>query len=244
MKKTYLIAGAIIALATGACTQTQIQQLQQQPTELVPEAETENGEATDTTPAEGEELAEEETISTTDSEHICSELLSCRLGLCPNGRRRKAALAAGKTMKEILAEEQRRAAQLKKKKGNTKDKVEEEENITPSPEQIAAAQKLMEEQEPNQSQKKSKTTSSRNKSTARQATAEVEDAVDTPELVPTTTSGIPGRGGLRRGHFAPPEEAASRGSSSRPRPNAVERHGLRSLSLPSSLPMNINGRTN
>ena len=132
MKKTYLIAGAILALATGACTQTQIQQMQQQPTEVVPAEETEGGEATDTEPAEGNEIAEEDEPSATDKEHICSGLLSCKLGLCPNGRRRKAALAAGKTLEEYEAEEQGKATQTK---DNNKDKQQKDEkkNISPAP---------------------------------------------------------------------------------------------------------------
>lgn len=56
------------------------------------------------------------------------------------------------------------------------------------------------------------------------------------------TSGIPGRSGLRLGHFAPPEEAASASDQPTPRPNAAEQHGLRSPLLPTSLPMDINGK--
>lgn len=50
------------------------------------------------------------------------------------------------------------------------------------------------------------------------------------------------RSGLRLGQFAPPEEAASAGENAEPAPNSVELHGLRSPSLPSNLPMDINGK--
>lgn len=51
------------------------------------------------------------------------------------------------------------------------------------------------------------------------------------------------RRGLRLGHFAPPEEAASSAENTAPRPNAVDLHGLRSPSLPGGqLPMDINGK--
>lgn len=50
------------------------------------------------------------------------------------------------------------------------------------------------------------------------------------------------RSGLRLGQFAPPEEAASAGENAEPAPNSVELHGLRSPSLPSTLPMDINGK--
>lgn len=51
------------------------------------------------------------------------------------------------------------------------------------------------------------------------------------------------RNGLRLGHFAPPEEAASSAENTAPRPNKVELRGLRSPVLRGgSLPMDINGK--
>ncbi len=64
---------------------------------------------------------------------------------------------------------------------------------------------------------------------------------DTPVYQPTTS--IPGRSGLRMGHFAPPEEAASTGENKAPTPNAVDMHGLRSPSLPKNLPLDVNGQS-
>ena len=56
-------------------------------------------------------------------------------------------------------------------------------------------------------------------------------------------SPIPGRSGLRLGKFAPPEEAASTGENAAPTPNAAERRGLRSPSLPTTLPLDVNGQS-
>lgn len=58
-----------------------------------------------------------------------------------------------------------------------------------------------------------------------------------------STSAIPGRSGLRMGHFAPPEEAASTGDNAAPAPNAAELRGLRSPSLPKNLPLDVNGQS-
>lgn len=63
----------------------------------------------------------------------------------------------------------------------------------------------------------------------------------TPAYQPTTA--IPGRSGLRMGHFAPPEEAASSGENKAPAPNAAELRGLRSPSLPKNLPLDVNGQS-
>lgn len=64
---------------------------------------------------------------------------------------------------------------------------------------------------------------------------------NTPVYQPTTS--IPGRSGLRMGHFAPPEEAASTGENKAPAPNAADMHGLRSPSLPKNLPLDVNGQS-
>lgn len=66
-------------------------------------------------------------------------------------------------------------------------------------------------------------------------------AYEAPTYQPTTS--IPGRSGLRMGHFAPPEEAASTGENKAPTPNAVDMHGLRSPSLPKNLPLDVNGQS-
>jgi len=71
------------------------------------------------------------------------------------------------------------------------------------------------------------------------AAALAADPATAPLIEPAAP--IPGQS-LRMGQFAPPEEAASAGENSAPAPNSVERHGLRSLSLPASLPMDINGK--
>ncbi len=71
-------------------------------------------------------------------------------------------------------------------------------------------------------------------------TAPVTQAA-TPTYRPTTA--IPGRSGLRMGHFAPPEEAASSGENAVPAPNAAELRGLRSPSLPKNLPLDVNGQS-
>lgn len=67
----------------------------------------------------------------------------------------------------------------------------------------------------------------------------------TQSATPTyqSTSAIPGRSGLRMGHFAPPEEAASTGDKAAPAPNAAELRGLRSPSLPKNLPLDVNGQS-
>ena len=74
---------------------------------------------------------------------------------------------------------------------------------------------------------------------ATQSTMELPS--NTPVYQPTTS--IPGRSGLRMGHFAPPEEAASTGENKAPAPNAADMHGLRSPSLPKNLPLDVNGQS-
>lgn len=107
----------------------------------------------------------------------------------------------------------------------------EGEQIAPTGEQQAAAEKMLSE------------------SAALEADEESLDVLPAPigneevldDVVPNT-SGIPGRNALRMGQYAPPEEAASASSARPPRPNRVEQHGFRSPSLPSKLPMDINGK--
>lgn len=235
MKRKYLIAGSLIALMSGACTQTQqTQQTQLQPSAQAPAAVTgENAEDTQNKTDENTDEAQQQPGKV----HVCSGLLSCKLGLCPNGRRRKAALAAGKTIEEIIAEEKKTAQQTQAAEAS-----EDEAPIAPSAEQMAAAQKLMQEQQ-QQSEPRRRASSASTSSSSRHEVPVAERVEHYPVVTAETTSGIPGRGGLRRGHFAPPEEAASRADNDSPLPNAAERHGLRSPSLPSSLPMNIDGRT-
>ncbi len=117
------------------------------------------------------------------------------------------------------------------------DETEEGKNITPSEEQMEAARALMAE---NNKKKKSSDKPSRKVT----AVEELVESHPQPEpVVVSNTSGIPGRSGLRMGRFAPPEEAISKGDGDATQPNAAERHGLRSPSLPKSLPMNIDGKT-
>lgn len=69
-----------------------------------------------------------------------------------------------------------------------------------------------------------------------------ESGEGTAATLSSSPAGIPGGTGLRMRRFAPPEEASSAGELPPPAPNTVEQHGLRSPSLPSSLPMDINGK--
>ncbi len=106
------------------------------------------------------------------------------------------------------------------------------EAVAPTPEQQAAAEHILS-----------------------QSADDADDADDAPqgespapvaaeEVVetPAPPAGIPGRRALRMGQYAPPEEAASTGAASAPRPNRAEQHGFRSPSLPSGLPMDIHGK--
>ena len=137
------------------------------------------------------------------------------------------------------------------------EEKKQEELISPTRNQMTAAIQMLQargkELAKKQQQKRQKTSPKKQKTTSapaprkQSATKLTEPEYVTPEPVqlrPDNTSGIPGRSGLRMGHFAPPEEAVSRGDSAAPQPNAVERHGLRSPLLPSTLPMNIEGKTN
>lgn len=96
---------------------------------------------------------------------------------------------------------------------------------TPTAEQQAAAAQSMQTQQSGSSV---------------EATEETLNLPTAPAYQPT--SSIPGRRGLRMGHFAPPEEAASTGENKAPTPNAVDLHGLRSPSLPQTLPLDVNGQ--
>lgn len=228
MKKMYLTAGAIlVALLAPACTQTQQQQSVENPLPATPEAV-----AADASPeAPAETPAEEDAADDSESktkEHVCTGLLSCKLGLCPNGQRRRAEMEA-----EQKAKEEAEASAVAQSEEDTPE--EEPSDITPSPEQMAAAKAALEKKDDARPEKRP----------TRTVKAEPEPVVDeAPVVTSNNTSGIPGRSGLRMGRFAPQEEAASRGDNTAPIPNAAERHGLRSPSLPSALPMNIEGKTN
>lgn len=114
-------------------------------------------------------------------------------------------------------------------KSNTDEQPSGGEEVTPSEEQQAAAEQLLSE-------------------------TVIEDKVSMDILpqpvgneevldeVSPNVSGIPGRNALRMGQYAPPEEAVSSGNARPPRPNRVEQHGFRSPSLPTKLPMDINGK--
>lgn len=105
-------------------------------------------------------------------------------------------------------------------------KKEQKATVTPTAEQQAAVATLQE-------------TASAGAVVETQGTMELPS--DTPMYQPTTS--IPGRSGLRMGHFAPPEEAASTGENKAPAPNAADMHGLRSPSLPKNLPLDVNGQS-
>ncbi len=164
--------------------------------------------------------------------HVCSAgMLSCELELCPVGRARRAAFEALAT-KQQNAESVEPTEQADPTEGAQSTEEVTKTNITPSTEQMESAQNMLRE--------------------AQEATARSSSQTAVPHSEPMNympdyvgnSSGVPGRSGLRMGHFAPPEEAVSTSENSAPLPNAAERHGLRSPSLPSSLPMSIDGRTN
>lgn len=67
--------------------------------------------------------------------------------------------------------------------------------------------------------------------------------LDPEALNPTPSDSLPvNLRGIRPP--VPPEEAASRSDSAAPAPNAVELRGLRSPSMPKTLPMDITGKQN
>lgn len=174
-------------------------------------------------------------------EHVCSGLLSCKLGLCPNGKKRRQQAEAREQEEQNTParKETKSAAQIAQEAPAAEEEPEDSEPVTPSAEQMEAARTLMAAQA-----KPGKKKPRRKEPQATEPEpVEVPAPAPEPAVVADNSSGIPGRSGLRMGHFAPPEEAASRGDKTAPRPNAAERHGLRSPSLPKSLPMNIDGQT-
>lgn len=214
MKRICLTGCVIAAFVLSACSQVEQPQPGVGPNPVAP------AEDEETTPTEESDKEEETKAADAEQdgekEHVCSDLMSCKLGLCPNGKKRSET-AANEEQEEV--------------------KTEEEENITPSEEQMEAARALMAE---NNKKKKNSAKSRRQVS----ALDELVESHPQPEpVVVSNTSGIPGRSGLRMGRFAPPEEAISKGDGDASQPNAAERHGLRSPSLPKSLPMNIDGKT-
>ncbi len=225
MKRIRVTGCAIFALISlSACYQQQQQQPGAIPT---PEAVATESPVTDSeqdataSQPEGADVDSNEVSTTateneTEQKHVCSGLLSCKLGLCPNGKKRNKELA------EQSSE-------------TTEETNEGDAAITPTAEQMEAARALL------AAENKKKSTP-HDKTPVQHATVETETAA--PVIVTNNTSGIPGRGGLRMGHFAPKEEATSTTDANAPLPNAAERHGLRSPSLPKSLPMNIDGKTN
>lgn len=97
---------------------------------------------------------------------------------------------------------------------------------TPSPEQQEAARQMM--------------IAGESEAQPVVSTNLIPEPVENPEPLPSI--GIPGGRSLRMGNPAPPEEAISIGENAAPKPNSVERRGLRSPSLPKTLPMDINGK--
>lgn len=230
MKRTYLLAAALATVLLNACVQTQ---------QMAPETDIPTPEI----PAEATEQAVKDTQDSAEqpTKHVCSGLLSCKLGLCPNGENyKKAQQAPEVTAKEEEKEEEKLEEPAEQAKEEDKQEKEEEEDDTPampSQEQIEAAQKLL-----NVQQDKPKPRKPRRKT--KQNRVVEDEYIPAPTPTNDNTSGIPGRSGLRMGRFAPPEEAASRSDNEQPLPNAPERHGLRSPKLPKSLPMSIEGKTN
>ena len=209
MKRICLTGCLIVAFVLSACSQVEQPQPGVGPNPVAPAEDADSDKEDETKTDDAEQDGEKE--------HVCSDLMSCKLGLCPNGKKRS----------ETAANEEQ------KDEEGTKD----EENIIPTEEQMEAARALMAE---NSKKMKSSDKPSRQVS----ALDELVESHPQPEpVVVSNTSGIPGRSGLRMGRFAPPEEAISKGDGDASQPNAAERHGLRSPSLPKSLPMNIDGKT-
>lgn len=111
------------------------------------------------------------------------------------------------------------------KKESDKTESEELSTVVPSSEQQEAALNMLREQE-------------------NDAMPTVSSTGEIPEPIADSSfdSPLPGGRGLRMGNLAPPEEAASSSENAAPKPNSVERYGLRSPSLPKGLPMDINGK--
>lgn len=215
MKRICLTGCVIAAFVLSACSQVEQPQPGVGPNPVAP---AEDEETTPTADSDKEdETNTDDAEQDGEKEHVCSDLMSCKLGLCPNGKKRS----------ETAANEEQ------KDEEGTKD----EENIIPTEEQMEAARALMAE-----NSKKMKSSDKPGRQVS--ALDELMESHPQPEpVVVSNTSGIPGRSGLRMGRFAPPEEAISKGDGDASQPNAAERHGLRSPSLPKSLPMNIDGKT-
>jgi len=107
----------------------------------------------------------------------------------------------------------------------SQEEVDELSTAVPSSEQQEAARAMLSEQEAS-------------------SLPTVSAAGEIPEPITDGISdtSLPGGRGLRMGALAPPEEAASSSENAAPKPNSVERRGLRSPSLPKGLPMDINGK--
>ena len=203
-----------------ACTQTQ----QAQPAPMVDSPEPAAEIAENSTEEQDKSPSDEEAQQPNEEKkHVCSGLMSCKMGLCPNGKKKQQA----NTEKETAEAETKQA-----------ENESVREDVRPSKEQMAAAHKIMQEQKA--------TAPSPAKPTVKATVVAEPEPIQIDEPLPVTTvnntSGIPGRSGLRMGRFAPPEEAASKNADT-PQPNAAERHGLRSPKLPESLPMDIDGKT-
>ena len=172
--------------------------------------------------------------------HVCNDdMLSCELGICPVGRARRAAfeaLEARQQNTESEAPSEQTNSSTRQTNTTTEQprnrEEETERNITPSAEQMESTRNMMQEAQATPA-----------RSTNRAEASHAEPVNYVPTYV-GNSSGVPGRSGLRMGHFAPPEEAVSTSENAAPLPNAAERHGLRSPSLPNTLPMSIDGRTN
>lgn len=245
MKRLALPISMLSVLLLAACSpfqQQQQQQVQQQPEpegevlaeekpepslpeeENVPAEEkltADNSDEGNATEAPNQNNQEPE-LAPTQKEHICSGLLSCKLGLCPNGRKRKAAQEAAT------------------KETNSASPTPQPDVITPTAEQMAAAEQLLAEQPDEPAQ----TTHQKKTKLRKKTKHEVEEDYTAPAVTIENTSGIPGRSGMRQNGVAPMEESISSGENELPLPNAAERHGLRSPSLPNALPLNIDGKTN
>lgn len=123
------------------------------------------------------------------------------------------------------------------------------DGVMPSPEQQEAALKLLAEQGPGDSIPEPTA-----QDVSVQGTQSGPLTMGLPQFGPELSAGmgtstlgngssLPAAPGLRIRNLAPPEEALSADSKQdAPKPNSAEMKGLRSISLPETLPMDINGK--
>lgn len=123
------------------------------------------------------------------------------------------------------------------------------EQVTPTPEQQEAALKLLAEQGPgdNIPEPSAQDNSAQAEQSGPLTLGLPQFGGEPADGLGTTTLGdgsaLRAAPGLRIRNLAPPEEAISTdGAPNAPKPNSAEMRGLRPISLPENLPMDINGK--